>query len=252
MRTKIASVAFILGAAAATSATAEEISVDTTIGFESRYVFRGVEYAETSFQPAITLNYSNFYVGAWTNLPIGDDDNLASSELDLFAGYGTDIAKGVSLDVGVTFYTYPDNASGFLDLYKEDKPGQPGTNTVEPYVGLSFDAPLSPSLYLYRDFMLDTFTLQGAVSHSFPMTEKTSFDVGGTLGYVFDDDTGGDYLYGTATAGLSYAFTDKASFSLGARYGGSDIAGGSIIKDSIAGTYKSSGFWWGLGFSSSF
>lgn len=148
----------------------------------------------------------------------------------------------------MTYYTFPDLASGFFDLFEEDGDGL-GANTVEVYAGLSLSAPLSPSLYVYRDFNFDTFTIQGDASHSFPLSESTSFDLSGSLGYVIDDDAGGDYLYGAASADLSYAISDHGSIAAGVRYGGSDIAGGSFIDDSIAGTTKSSGVWFGISFS---
>ncbi|MBB5517728.1 TorF family putative porin [Amphiplicatus metriothermophilus] len=244
---------FIAVMAGSTAAKAEDLSISTTVAFESRYMFRGVQFAETSFQPAVNLGYGGFYLSAWLNLPVGDDDLVVTpggEELDLVFGYSADLNEFVSVDVGVTYYTFPDLMSGFFDTFDEED--GTGANTVEPYVGLSFALPLSPSVYLYRDFMFDTFTVQGSASHSFPLSEKLSFDLGGVLGYVVDDDDGGDYLYGHATADLSYAVSEKSSIYLGARYGGSDIDGGSVIDDSIAGTFKSSGFWWGLGFSSDF
>jgi len=234
-------------------AYAETLTVETTVGFESRYIFRGVQFSETSFQPAIQLNYGNFYGGAWLNLPIGDDDLVVTpggEELDLYAGYSFSPSEGVSLDFGVTYYTFPDLTSGFFDIFEEDGDGL-GANTVEVFAGVSFEAPLSPSFYIYRDFMFDTFTVEGGVSHSFPLSEKTSFDLGGSLGYVIDDDPG-DYLYGSITANLSYALSDAGSVGAGLRYGGSDIPGGSFIDDSISGTAKSSGLWWGISFNASF
>ena len=245
--------------AAATSAHAESIEVSTTVGFESRYIFRGVQFAETSFQPAINLSYGNFYGGIWANLPVGDDDFVVTpggEELDLFAGYGFDLNEFIALDVGVTFYTFPNAASGFLDLFSEGAAEamnpDPGTNTVEAYAGASFNAPLSPSLYVYRDFHFNTVTLQGDVSHSIPLAEKTSFDLSGSLGYVIDDDDGLDYLYGAASADVAYAISDHGSIAAGVRYGGSDIDGGAFIDDSIAGTTQSSGLWWGVSFSADF
>ena len=243
-----------LCAGIASAKAGDQISVSTTIGFESRYIFRGVQFAETSFQPAINLGYGNFYASAWLNLPIGDDDLAVTpggEELDLVFGYSTSLTELITIDAGVTYYTFPDLASGFFDLFEEDGDGL-GANTIEPYLGFSFSTPLSPSIYFYRDFNFDTFTVQGSASHSIPLDEKWSANLGGTLGYVIDDDAGGDYLYGAATADLSYAISDDSSISAGLRYGGSDIAGGGFIDDSIAGTTKSSGLWWGLSFSSTF
>lgn len=241
--------------ALALPAVAQELEVSTTVGFESRYLFRGVQFAETSFQPAINLSYGNFYGTAWLNLPIGDDDLVVTpggEELDLIVGYGASLSDAISFDVGVTYYMFPDLASGFFDFYEEDGDGL-GANTIEPYIGISFDTmPLTPSVYVYHDFMFDTTTVQGNLSYSVPLSEKTSFDLGGYIGYVIDDDAGSDYLYGTASANVSYAISDHGSFYAGVRYGGSDIAGGSVIKDSIAGTTQASAVWWGLGFSASF
>ncbi len=244
----------VLLAGVSTAATAEGIGVSTTLAYESKYIFRGVQFAETSIQPAVELSYGNFYGGAWFNLPIGDDDLVVTpggEELDLYVGYSAPLGETLSFDVGLTYYTFPDLASGFFDIFEEDGDGL-GANTLEVFAGLSLDAPLSPSLYVYRDFMFDTFTIEGGVSHSIPLAEKTSFDLGGSIGYVIDDDDGGDYLYGAATADFSYALTDDASIAAGVRYGGSDIAGGAFIDDSIAGTTQSSGFWYGLSLSASF
>ncbi len=237
-----------------TTATADELSISTTVGFESRYIFRGVQFAETSIQPAINLSYGNFYLNSWFNLPIGDDDLVVTpggEELDLIAGYSAPLNDMISFDVGVTYYVFPDLASGFFDVFEEDGDGL-GANTLEPYLGVSFDVPLAPSVYVYHDLFIDTTTIQGNISHSFPLAEKTSFDLGGFIGYVFDDTGGTDYLYGTASADVSYAFTDNGSIYTGMRYGGSDIAGGAFIDDSILGTSKASGFWWGIGFNADF
>ncbi len=252
---KIASAltALALAAPVATTASADELSVSTTVAFESAYIFRGVQFAETSFQPGIDLAYGNFYGGVWLNLPVGDDDLVVTpggEELDFFAGYSSSLSETVSYDVGVTFYTFPDASSGLFDMFSES--AGTGSSTVELFAGLSFDAPLAPALYVYRDFNFNTVTIEGSGGYSFPLSESTSFDVAGAVGYVVDDDDGGDYLYGSISADVAYAISDDSAITAGVRYGGSDIDGGQFIDDSIAGTTKSSGFWWGVGFSSSF
>ncbi len=247
---------FILGASmsAIGAASAQSVEVSTTVAFESRYVFRGVQFAETSIQPAINLSYGNLYLNSWFNLPIGDDDLVVTpggEELDLIAGYSASLNDLISYDIGLTYYVFPDLASGFFDVLREDGDGL-GANTLEPYLGVAFDAALAPSVYLYHDFFLDTTTVQGNVSHSFPLSEKASFDLGGYIGYVFDDVGGADYLYGTASADLSYTLSDSGSVYTSLRYSGSDIAGGAVFDDAILGTRQAGGFWWGVGFSADF
>jgi hypothetical protein len=254
MMRSIASCVFVVAAFAAAPASAAGPSVAASLGFESRYVFRGVQYAETSLQPAMTLGKDGFHVGAWFNLPVGDDDNVVPAngeELDLVVGYSFPLSDIATVDIGLTYYVFPEAMSGFGDFYEEDGDGL-GINTLEPYVSLAFDLPLAPTVVLYRDFMYDTFTLQGTATQSFPLADKTSFDVSGMIGYVIDDAIGTDYLYGVASAGFAYQISETSKVTAGARYGGSDLAGGSLIDDSIAGTTKSSGFWWGLGLSTSF
>ena len=233
---------------------AEDLSVSAALGFESRYVFRGIQFAETSIQPAVTATKGGFHPGAWFNLPVGDDDFVVPAngeELDLVAGYTTPLGEKFKLDIGVTYYLFPEEMSGFGDFYHEDGDGL-GVNTLEPYVSLSLDIPLSPVVTVYRDFMYDTFTFQGTASHSIPIAEKTSFDLSGLIGYVADDAIGADYLYGAASIGVSYAFSDDSKVYAGARYGGSDLPGGSLAKNSIAGTTQSGGLWWGAGLSTAF
>jgi uncharacterized protein (TIGR02001 family) len=251
--------ASVIALAAITPALGESLEVSTTVGFESRYVFRGIQYAENSFQPEITLGYRNFYLGAWLNLPVGDDVFVGpflitfSDELDLYFGYSAPLDDVISIDLGVTYYTYPDLMSGFTDVFREDGSGL-GVNTLEPYVGLSLDTVLAPSLYVYHDFFFDTTTIEGGVSHSFPLDNDGtfSFDLGGSAGYVFDDDAGGDYLYGVLSYEVSYAVSENASISAGGRYGGSDLPGGALIDTLIPFTAQSAGLWWGGRFSSNF
>jgi hypothetical protein len=237
--------------AAGDAAAAGPLTGTLSLAYESRYVFRGFQYSEGAIQPAATLGYKGAYVAAWANLPAGDEGSVATpdwQEIDLVAGWSGPLAGRLSIDAGLTYYAYPSRQRGFFDLYEEDGDGL-GANTIEPYVGLILAAPLSPKLYVYRDLNFDAFTVQGTVAKSIPLADRFSIDLGGTIGHVFDDEGGTDYLYGQASANLAYALSPVASAYVGVRYGGSDLPGGGLFDD---GTTDPSGFWWGVGLTAKF
>lgn len=244
--------AFALALAAA-PASAGPVSVSTSLGFESRYLFRGVQYSAAAVQPAISLGFKGFYGAAWANIPVEDTSPLVApewQEVDVTAGWGAQFGV-VAVDLGVTYYTYPNRMTGLADFYEEDGDGL-GASTVEPFLGVTFKAPLSPKLYVYRDFMFDTFTVQASGTHALPIAARTSLDASGALGYVVDDAGGADYLYGNAGLNLTYALSPFAAIYAGGRFGGSDLAGGSVFDDAAAGARGPSGFWWGAGLTAKF
>ena len=51
--------------------------------YASKYVFRGVQYAEDSFQPSVKLTSGSFYLGLWTNQPITSN---IDNEIDVYGG----------------------------------------------------------------------------------------------------------------------------------------------------------------------
>ena len=222
MKSTIASliVATLLGA----SAVQAQLSISTAIDFETEYIFRGLQLADESIMPSIDFAYDSFYFGIWSAQPITKNQD---NEIDFYGGVGFDLSEGVSVDFGATLYYYPET---------------PGDNeTIEIYGGFSFDVPVAPSVYLYYDFDLDTFTLEGSVGHSVPLNEDASFDLGAHVGWV--NPKGGDSaIYYGATADISYAFSENASGSIGVRASGNDFAG--VTKDS--------NFWIGMTFSAGF
>jgi uncharacterized protein (TIGR02001 family) len=96
----------------------------------SDYRYRGI--SQTRLKPALQggVDYSAgaFYLGAWgsTIKWIKDAGGDASAEFDLYGGYKTEIASGLTLDVGVLQYLYPSNRLN------------PSANTFEGYGALSF------------------------------------------------------------------------------------------------------------------
>lgn len=191
------------------TASAGDVSVSTSIDYTTDYVFRGVSLAESAIQPGVEVAFGDAYVGAWVSTAIGDTSIFAGDELDLYAGYGLSLTDDLAMDVGVTYYHYPQGGS----LFGTDG-GAAGT--YEVYAGLSYDTVLSPSLYGYYDLTLEAFTVEGGLGHSVEVSEKTSLDLGVTAGLV--DGDGFSYEYGQLSASFGYAFTDDVSAYLGANY----------------------------------
>lgn len=121
---KKAHLAFIAVAASALFLPAKAQGLSYNIGVVSLYKANGQDQdsrSSTSARPAIQggVDYSfgnGFYVGNWNSSgEFGD----ASMEVDLYGGYATSMANGVSLDVGVASYIYPGQAAGWngTDVY---------------------------------------------------------------------------------------------------------------------------------------
>lgn len=204
----------------------DEVSGSATVAWESAYVFRGAQFGEESIQPAFDIAIGDFYAGVWGALDLGSGD-----EIDYYAGYGFAATEMISIDVGVTYYTYP-NSEDFEN-----------GGTVEAYLGAAFDAMLEPSVYVYYDFDLEVFTIEGGLGHSVELSEAWSLGLGGSVGFASGDDIE-DYTYYLATADFSYALTETASVGIGVRWSGS-------TEDLIFDQFEdpdpdSSLFWWGL------
>lgn len=203
----------------------EELSVSISLAYESDYVFRGVALAEDYFAPSVDITYGDMYAGIWAALPT---DSEYGDEVDFYAGYGFSVSELVSADLGFTYYTYPDSADGLFDG---------DVNTFEIYAGLSFEAPLSPSVYVFYDLDLEAFTLETSAGQSWEVSESTAIELAGYLGYVDASGIDSYFYYG---AGLSYsiAMSETASASIGVNWYGSeeDMGDGDKNKVTVGGS----------------
>lgn len=199
-------------AAGASLYAQESSSYSVTVDFPyaSKYVFRGIQYAEDSVQPSVEFATGNFYAGVWTNQPLTSN---IDNEVDFYAGYGLALTDTWKLDAGVTMYYYPEQDSS-LGLDRE---------TYEGYVGLTGAvAGFTPAFYAYYDFTLENFTYQGSVGYSIPLGDQFSLDPSVTVGYV-DNDVGTNYTYWGIGVNLPYKLTDRATVTLGGQYAGNDL-----------------------------
>lgn len=136
-----------------TGASAGEISGNVTVATD--YSFRG--WSQTTRDPAIQGGFdygfeSGLYIGTWaSNLKYGDD---ASTEIDLYAGFGGEFGNGNTFDFSVIRFEYPSEGSsldymeiagsigiGALTLGVNYSPaylGEGGPSFFYPYIGYSW------------------------------------------------------------------------------------------------------------------
>jgi len=196
----LATATLAIASAAPMAAQAGDISVSTSIDYVSEYVFRGVSFESEAIQPGVEVGLGDFAVGVWASTGLGSDSLADTDEIDFYAGYSFGLTDIISGSVGGTWYHFPD-----------------GGDTYEVSLGFALDTLLAPSVTGYYDFELEAFTLEGGLSHSLPVADKTSLDLGITAGLV-DAGSGGSYEYGLASASLGYAFTDVVSSYVGVNY----------------------------------
>ena len=230
--------------APAVHAQDSELSVSTGVDFVSQYVFRGVSFADDAVQPFAEASYGNFTLGGWFSTGIGENSADAGDEFDLYVGYSVPLNSSISLDLGGTYYHFPQGG----DFFETDG-GAAGTYEVSASLGFG-ELPLAPSLTGYYDFTLEAFTLEGSAGHSFPLGASNSLDLGLTVGLV-DGTDGFSYEWGTASASVSHGFTDDVSAYVGANYSvnSEDFLDFAAISE---GDPQGDLFWVGTGISAGF
>lgn len=164
--------ALALALAAALPAFAEEAAAPAdplsfNVGAVTEYRYRGI--SQSRLKPALQggIDYaapSGFYVGTWAStikwikdIPGGDAD----VEIDLYGGWKGEVAKDLTLDVGVLTYQYPSNKLST------------SANTTELYGALSY----GPATLKYSHAVTNTFANADS-KNSFYLDLSAGFDVG--------------------------------------------------------------------------
>ena len=233
----LGSATLLIAATAAMPVQAQDVSVSTSIDYVTEYVFRGVTLESAAIQPGVEVALGDFSAGVWTSTGLGSKSLADTDEVDFYAGYSFGLSEALSASVGGTWYHYPD-----------------AQDTFEASAGLSLDTTLSPSVTAYYDFTLEGFTLEGGISHSLPVGENVSLDLGLTAGLVTaENDVGWEYA--NASAAFGYSFTDDVSAYVGANYtaSSSDDEGLGLDFDKIIqGRPQSDLLWFGVGVAAGF
>jgi uncharacterized protein (TIGR02001 family) len=190
------------------------------VSLTSDYRYRGI--SQTRLKPAIQggVDYAlpaGFYVGAWASTIkwIKDFGGDASVEVDLYGGYKTEVAPGLTLDVGVLTYQYPSNKLAV------------NANTTELYGGLSF----GPATLKYSHAVTNTFGNADS-KNSFYIDASASFDVG--AGVTLTPHVGYQKIKGPASdpgTYTDYSLTAAKDFS------------GFIVSAAVVGTDADKAFY---------
>lgn len=251
MKKLIAAVA-CAGVASAQADFIEDLSISGSFAYESEYIFRGADLSDHSFQPGVEFGYGalggDVYFGIWSSHEISNTDDV-NTEVDFYAGYAVGLDEFIedvplTLDVGFTYYFYPDAGAVAPPLFPTTQVGIDRTREV--YIGISADTLLSPALYYYYDFDLEQSVLELSIGHSIDLAEvadvNASLDLGAYWGFVDTGDvTGGQndfitalfpatptengYSYGGISADLVYSLSENASASLGGRWAANNDGG---------------------------
>lgn len=124
----------------------DEIGFELTNDFAGKYIWRGQNLNDDPvFQPGISATYNNLTLGIWGNLDLTNinDRNGDFLEMDYYLDWSDDLSnvEGVGYSIGLIYYDFPGSYADGTRL----------PDTLEAYLGFSFDLPASPSITAYHD-----------------------------------------------------------------------------------------------------
>lgn len=224
MRTSVSAIsaAILLGLAlGATPALADDTAPPSDFTFSgyaqgvSDYRFRGLSLSGGDFavQGTINLNHSSgFYVGTWAS-SLEDSAVYGSTEVDVYGGWTGALGSGITADVGLLYYVYPNGHVGKANYFEPYASLTAAIGPATAKVGVAY-APSQDSLG--ND---DNTYVYGELGAGIP---NTPISVSAHLGYA-DGVQSPDLLTGSGSGGgfdysvgATYAITPK--FSVGASY----------------------------------
>ena len=189
------------------------------------YRFRGLSLSGGDFavQGTINLNHSSgFYIGTWAS-SLEDSAVFGSTEVDIYGGWTGPLGGGITADVGVLYYAYPNGHLGDAEYFEPYASLTAAIGPATATLGVAY-APSQDALG--NDDNVYVFTDLGAGIPNTPIS------VSAHLGYA-DGVQSPDLLTGKGTGGgfdysvgATYNITPK--FSVGASYVGVD---GNSIKN---------------------
>jgi len=195
--TKVLSISAL---ALATLAPAAQAEITANVALTTDYVWRGV--SQNQEDPALQGGFdyahdSGFYLGVWgSNVNFGG----ASTELDLYGGWGTEFESGLGIDFGIIRYAYVGS-----DIASDN-------DFTEYYAGISYGG------FGFTYSLGDEFGDQFEASYGFDF-ERVS--LAAAVGNYDVNDDGNDYTY--YSIGISGSFGGKSDLGWDLTYWDTDL-----------------------------
>jgi len=142
-------------------------------------------------EPSVTLGYEGFSFNVWGNLDTdlktrGSDAHTSKyTETDLTLSYAKSVGP-VKLTGGYIYYALGGTPPvGSQDLNASSLDSQ------EVFASATLDTILSPTLSVYREIAhAPAWYVNFGISHSQPIVEKITLDLGASAGYYYSDNNG--------------------------------------------------------------
>lgn len=184
--------------------------IEANVALATDYVFRG--FSQTMEDPAISGGFdyafdNGFSIGTWaSNVDFGDD---ASTEIDLYAGYGFDLSGDTTLDLTYVYYLYPGETDSL--------------NYSEFQASVSFSNNISLGLIYSPDYFgSDDSAIVLNAGYSTALSDQFGLDL--HVGY--SDADGDDFFADGESSYIDYSAaitTSTAGVDLALTYYGTDL-----------------------------
>ncbi len=175
---------------------ASPFSGSLSAGYDSKYVYRGVEVGDHQIWTALDLNYAisdkiNWNFNAWYGNtqdpnPAAGYTNDNYGELDLYTEFAFNLGP-VTVAPSFKYYRYFDVPAGLVD--EQEEVGLNVRSTLFKNDAISLDA----SLGAFYEFELDGFYYEAGLAATIKVNDMISLVPGVTIGYS-------DELVNTATS----------------------------------------------------
>lgn len=213
-----------------------DFTVSGNVALVSDYRFRGLSLSagDMAVQGSINVNHSSgFYVGTWAS-SLEDSPVYGNMEVDVYAGWSGAVSSGLTADVGLVYYVYPNGSVGAANYFEPYASVTAAFGPATAKVGVTYaweqgSLGNDDNLYIYTDLGVGI--------------PNTPLSLSAHLGYT-DGALSPKLLTGAGTdggidysLGASYNITPK--LSLGVSYVG--VEGNSIdsfSNDAVVATLK--------------